>query len=125
MYSVLEKSFGSAGNINVTPKTTLFVDQSISLVKHIIELPQESADLSLFSDIELVIEAFVKYVSLLETDETSLRIKKTLCVMLGSMMQKRQGISFRNELKFRNNLVDAIIGLTSDFAVRLFGYKLF
>ena len=112
-----QKNIGTAGQIITSPKATLFVDQSISLLKHTIELQQESDNLSLLSDLEVLLESLAKYISQLEVDETSIKIRKTYCTLLDSLMQKRQSISFRNEVKFRNNLIDIIIGWTSDFAV--------
>lgn len=38
--SQMKQSFLSMGQVNVTPKSTLFVDQSISLTRHVLELPQ-------------------------------------------------------------------------------------
>lgn len=38
--SQMKQFFLSMGQVNITPKSTLFVDQSISLVKHILELSQ-------------------------------------------------------------------------------------
>lgn len=115
-----QKFFGTAGQINTTPKSTLFVDQSVSLVKHIIELQQESDNLSLLSDLEILLESLAKYISQLEVEETTLKIRKTFCTLLDSIMQRKQSISFRNELKFRNILIDVILGWTSDFAEKKF-----
>lgn len=116
MIAEITKFFQGEAQVIASPKSTLFVDQSISLIKHIIELPQELDSLSFLSDFETLMEHFIKYVSQLLLNETTLRIKKTMCTLLESMMQKRQYISFRNEIKFRNNVVENILQWTSDFA---------
>jgi hypothetical protein len=117
LIQITQKFFGTAGQINTNPKSTLFVDQSVSLVKHIIELQQESDNLSLLSDLEILLESLSRYISQLEVEETTLKIRKTFCTLLDSIMQRKQSISFRNELKFRNILIDVILGWTSDFVV--------
>jgi len=71
MNSEMKKLFGNAGQVNITLKTTQFVDQSINLVKHILELAQEPDNLSLLSEFEPLLDSFVKYVSRLLPDETT------------------------------------------------------
>eukprot|EP01114_Cavostelium_apophysatum_P004552 TRINITY_DN1484_c0_g1_i2.p1 TRINITY_DN1484_c0_g1~~TRINITY_DN1484_c0_g1_i2.p1 ORF type:complete len:1402 (-),score=458.43 TRINITY_DN1484_c0_g1_i2:3446-7651(-) len=111
----VKKFFGESGQIIVNQKSVLYVDQSISLVKHVLEVPQEGEHLALLADFEALMETFVKFVSGLAVDETSLRIKRTLCQLVQAMMAKRQFISFRNEMRFRNTLVKNIMEWTSDF----------
>eukprot|EP01119_Soliformovum_irregulare_P019017 TRINITY_DN5943_c0_g1_i1.p1 TRINITY_DN5943_c0_g1~~TRINITY_DN5943_c0_g1_i1.p1 ORF type:complete len:2529 (-),score=855.67 TRINITY_DN5943_c0_g1_i1:42-7628(-) len=117
IYLATRKFFANdkPSQVNVTKQSTLFIDQSISLVRHILELGQHVNNLSMLIDFEILVDTFVRYVSHLIVDETSVAIKRRLCLLIESMMENRQYISFRNEMKFRNFLVESIMEWTSDF----------
>eukprot|EP01113_Clastostelium_recurvatum_P009144 TRINITY_DN1436_c0_g1_i2.p1 TRINITY_DN1436_c0_g1~~TRINITY_DN1436_c0_g1_i2.p1 ORF type:complete len:2696 (+),score=879.69 TRINITY_DN1436_c0_g1_i2:238-8325(+) len=110
--------FGDAGQFDFNPRSILFVDQAIGIVKHILEMPHEADDLSLITSFESLILLFVKFVSQLVINSVSFRIKKNLCALLEVMMTQRQYISFLRETEFRNTLVDAVMEWTSDFVLK-------
>lgn len=113
--------FGTAGQINYSPEATTFVDQAISVVKHILELPVDTYtadDLALLTDFEEVITNLMKYVSQLvikDNPAASFRIKSKMCACLEAMMQKHQFISFSNEFQFRHRVVEIVMEWISDF----------
>eukprot|EP01133_Synstelium_polycarpum_P017457 gene17457-20830_t len=111
----LHSFFGEAGQLEVTDRSTLFVDQTISIVKHILEISQEADDLSIITSFEGLILLTIKYLNHLVPSTTCLRIKKNFCSLLDVMMIKRQYISFSKEVEFRNTLIENIIEWTSDF----------
>ena len=122
LHRKVNKFFGKEGQIKYKPRATTFVDQAISIIKHIMELPQDSHtadDLALLVDFEDLISHLVKYVSGLVVKENpamGLRIKAKVCGCLEAIMQKHQFISFNNEFPFRQNLVEIIMEWISDFS---------
>eukprot|EP01087_Luapelamoeba_hula_P001442 TRINITY_DN1115_c0_g1_i1.p1 TRINITY_DN1115_c0_g1~~TRINITY_DN1115_c0_g1_i1.p1 ORF type:complete len:2561 (-),score=353.59 TRINITY_DN1115_c0_g1_i1:117-7799(-) len=133
VYSVLfhhlnrkvRKLFGQQGQIKFDKGTsTPFVDQAISIVKHIMELPVDTHtgdDLALLVDIEELITNLVKYVSGLVSKENpslALRIRHKMCGCLEAMMAKQQFISFNDEKLFRQSLVELIMEWISDFSAK-------
>ncbi|KAF2077194.1 hypothetical protein CYY_001515 [Polysphondylium violaceum] len=111
----LQSFFGDAGQLEVNDRYTLFVDQAIGIVKHILDLSHEADDLSMVTSFEGLILLIVRYLNHLVQSTTSLKIKKNFCSLLEVMMVKRQYISFSKETEFRNALVENVIEWTSDF----------
>jgi len=97
------------------------VDQAISVIKHILELPVDSHtadDLALLTNFEEMMTNLLKYVSQLvikDYPSASFRIKSKLCGCLEAMMQKHQFISFGNEFQFRHRVVETVMEWISDF----------
>eukprot|EP01132_Coremiostelium_polycephalum_P003622 gene3622-4511_t len=114
----LQSYFGDAGQLEVNDRSTLFVDQTIGIVKHILDLSHEADDLSMITSFEGLIILVLKYLNHLVQSTTSLKIKKNFCSLLEVMMVKRQYISFSKEMDFRNSLVENIIEWTSDFNLK-------
>ena len=50
--------------------------------------------------------AIVRYVRHLDTTVMTLHIKTKLCQLVDTMMRRRDDLSFRQEMKFRNKLVE-------------------
>ena len=50
--------------------------------------------------------AIVRYVRHLDTTVMTLHIKTKLCQLVDTMMKRRDDLSFRQEMKFRNKLVE-------------------
>ncbi|KYR01829.1 hypothetical protein DLAC_01846 [Tieghemostelium lacteum] len=114
----IQSFFGEAGQLEVNDRSTLFVDQSISIVKHILDISHEADDLSMVTTFEGLMTLIIKYINYLVQSTTSLKIKKNFCTLLEMMMVKRQYISFSKEMDFRNQLVENIIEWTSDFNMK-------
>ena len=58
------------------------------------------------SSIEQMMLAIVRYVRHLDTTVLTLHIKTKLCQLVEAMMKRRDDLSFRQEMKFRNKLVE-------------------
>ena len=56
--------------------------------------------------IEQMMLAIVRYVRHLDTTVLTLHIKTQLCQLVEAMMNRRDDLSFRQEMKFRNKLVE-------------------
>ncbi|EFA82125.1 neurofibromin [Heterostelium album PN500] len=113
----LQSYFGDAGQLlDMSERCTLFVEQTISVVKHVLDISQEAEDLSIITSFENLMLLIIKYINHLVTN-TSMRIKKNFCALLDVMMLKRHYISFSKEMEFRNSLLENIVEWTSDFAI--------
>jgi hypothetical protein len=109
----MKRFFGTAGQVNINQKSTQFVDQSINLVKHILELSQEPDNLSLLSDFEPLLDSFVKYVSRLLPDETTYVCVFSLCLRFFFVFVC---FFFRNNLSLRSDfepLLDSFVKYVS------------
>ena len=111
----IRKHFGPAGQIHINDVSTLLVDQTISVMKLILESSPE--DLSHVSDIEDLLLGILKFVGQLESKsaaQSTYTTKSRLCGLLEAMMKQRQNINIRNEFSLRNELVESVIRWTSD-----------
>lgn len=118
LHLTVARFFGDQGQLNMTDASTLFVDQSITIVKNIMENEaSEGGDLSQ-ADFESLVLSFVRYCSLLPTNADSVRIKCKLCILVELLMTKRKDITFRSEVKFRTEVLQQVMEWTSDFATQ-------
>ncbi|KAL6048750.1 Neurofibromin 1 [Balamuthia mandrillaris] len=129
LHARVQQFFGGAGQVNFGEDANKFVDQAISIIKHILELPQDTHtadDLALITDFEPLMENLIKYVSQLVSKDNPtlpLRIKGKLCACLEAMMGKIQCIPFNNEFAFRQNVVEIIMEWISDFSAKPKSYS--
>lgn len=118
LHSEANKIFGSAGQANFTNNTMLFVDQTLSVIKLILESEHDSEDLSLLKDLEALILLLLRFVRQLALSVNGLQTKHKFSSLLESMMIKHKMISFKNEYSFRTELVENIIEWTSEFSTK-------
>ncbi|XP_012162697.1 neurofibromin isoform X2 [Ceratitis capitata] len=123
--SIVEKFFDQQGQVNVTEINTLFIEHVIYIMTLILspkpvkdpnnEQVAASEYLSVTS-IEGMLLGIVRYVRHCELNVYSLRTKGCLCNLVEIMMRRRDDLAFRQEMKFRNKLVeyltDWIMGTT-------------
>ncbi|GAM17779.1 hypothetical protein SAMD00019534_009540 [Acytostelium subglobosum LB1] len=113
----LQSYFGDAGQLlENSDRCTQFVEQTISIVKHILDTSQEAEDLSIITSFESLMLLIIKYINHMVAS-ASMRIKKNFCGLLDMVMVKRHYISFSKEMEFRNTLLENIVEWTSDFAM--------
>ncbi|KAJ1927924.1 Ras GTPase activating protein ira2 [Tieghemiomyces parasiticus] len=104
------------GDIQCTDHCTLFVGQAISVVKMILERMHEPT-VSLFTvDLGGLVYSFARYLQRLGSGPLALQIKIRMCQLSEVLMQKKDYVSLRQEIKFRNKLLDLVISWTSDFS---------
>jgi neurofibromin 1 len=116
LHATVGKFFSEEGSIKITATSTQFVDQSIHIVKSVIEQAEENVeDLSL-ANFESLILSFVQYCSQLPLSHDTVRVKCKLCILIETMMAKKQYINMGNEVFFRFNVLQKIAEWTSDFA---------
>ena len=90
----------------------MFVEHVIQVMRQVLEnSSEESAEyVSVFSIEELVL-ALIRYVRRLDPSTGNapvVRIKVQVCKLLTTMMRQRDILSFRQEIRFRNKLVDYV-----------------
>ncbi|EDW66990.2 uncharacterized protein Dvir_GJ23901 [Drosophila virilis] len=115
--AIVEKFFDQQGqvNVNVTDINTQFIEHTIFIMKSILdpkaskdpnnEQPSPSEHLGVTS-IEGMMLGIVRYVRHLDMNVYAIRIKTKLCQLVEVMMKRRDDLAFRQEMKFRNKLVE-------------------
>ncbi|XP_024879797.1 neurofibromin isoform X3 [Temnothorax curvispinosus] len=103
----VEKSFDPRGHVVVSDLNTQFIEHTIFIMKNILDskTDQPSEYLGVTS-IEGMMLAIVRYVRHLDMTVHSICIKTKLCQLVEAMMKRRDDLAFRQELKFRNKLVE-------------------
>ena len=113
----LRKTFGTAGQVQITEQSTLFVDQTISISKLILESETATPeDFSGLTDFEDLLMDVLRYVGQLENSMTSILMRTRLCGLMEAMVKQRNYINVRNEFQMRNKLIGIVIEWTSEFA---------
>ncbi len=109
---IVETFFDAAGQVIVNETNTQFIDHIIFIMRNVLEskpdqghqTPQET-NLGQTS-IETMMLTIVRYVRHLDTTVLAIHIKTRLCLLVETMMKRRDDLSFRQEMKFRNKLVE-------------------
>ncbi|XP_018362342.1 PREDICTED: neurofibromin isoform X1 [Trachymyrmex cornetzi] len=103
----VEKFFDPHGHVVVSDLNTQFIEHTIFIMKNILDstTDQPSEYLGVTS-IEGMMLAIVRYVRHLDKTVHSILIKTKLCQLVEAMMKRRDDLAFRQELKFRNKLVE-------------------
>jgi neurofibromin 1 len=121
---VVEKFFDSQGQVCVSDQNTLFVENVIFIMRCVLESKNESVSgenpLSTVS-VETLMINIVKYVRHLDSSVQIIQIKTKVCQLAEAVMRRREDLLFRQEMKFRNKLVeyltDWIMGNSHQFNV--------
>jgi len=116
LHSIIGKFFGEEGAVKVSATSTLYVDMIMTIMKIIImQAKENSADLAL-ANFETLIYSFVQYCSQLVLNAENDFIKCKLCMMIDLVLEKREYITFSNEIQFKFQVLRSIVEWTSDFA---------
>ncbi|KAK2587535.1 hypothetical protein KPH14_003672 [Odynerus spinipes] len=105
--SIVEKFFDQQGQVILTDVNTQFIEHTIFIMKNVLDskTDQPSEYLGMTS-IEGMMLAIVRYVRHLDMSVHSIHIKTKLCQLVEVMMKRRDDLAFRQEMKFRNKLVE-------------------
>ncbi|CAH1153410.1 unnamed protein product [Phaedon cochleariae] len=106
--SIVDKFFDQQGQVVVNDLNTQFIEHIIFIMKNILDCTkndQPSEHLGVTS-IEGMMLAIVRYVRHLDMTVHAIHIKTKLCQLVESMMNRRDDLAFRQEMKFRNKLVE-------------------
>ena len=111
---IVEKFFDSSGQVIVNDTNTQFIEHIIFIMKNVLEPGiqqggggQQTGQENLGqTSIEPMMLAIVRYVRHLDTTVHALHIKSRLCQLVEAMMKRRDDLAFRQEMRFRNKLVE-------------------
>jgi neurofibromin 1 len=98
----------------------LFVDQSISVLR-IMLARRESADVLVEVDFVELIGQFCTYITALDDNMTSRKIKIKLCQFCDSLVSQRNQLSIHKDVVVRSILLKTIHRWTSDFDLQASG----
>ncbi|XP_055550326.1 neurofibromin isoform X2 [Wyeomyia smithii] len=112
--AIVEKFFDQQGQVVVTDINTQFIEHTIYIMKSVLDgrqskdqndQPSNAEHLGVTS-IENLMLAIVRYVRHLDMTVHAIHIKTKLCQLVEVMMKRRDDLAFRQEMKFRNKLVE-------------------
>ena len=112
------KLFGESDQVLFNSESNLFVDQSISIIKLILDNEHDSEELSLVSDFEDIIFILLRFVRQLTISLNSVQIRHKLASLLEVVMSRIKVLSLRNEYQFRTDLIENIMEWTSEFSTK-------
>ena len=118
LHTQAKNIFGKAGQVNFSNDSMLFVDQTISIMKLILENPLGNDDLSLLTDFEDLIMTLLRFVRQLTISISSLQTRHKLCSLIESLMKKSSHLTFKSEYQFRTDLIENIMEWTSEFSTK-------
>ncbi|XP_041348224.1 neurofibromin-like isoform X2 [Gigantopelta aegis] len=103
----VDKYFDSTGQVIVLDMNTQFIENVIFIMKNILEMKSDQPCEYLgLTSIESLMLTIVRYVRHLDSSVHAIQIKTKLCQLVEAMMQRRDELTFRQEMKFRNKLVE-------------------
>ncbi|EFX74727.1 hypothetical protein DAPPUDRAFT_307021 [Daphnia pulex] len=108
--ALVEKFFDHTGQVVVNESHTQFIEHVIFIMKNVLENSNNKNDTPAehlgVTSIEGMMLAIVRYVRHLDTTVHAIHIKTKLCQLVETMMARRDDLAFRQEMKFRNKLVE-------------------
>ncbi|KAM7139605.1 neurofibromin isoform 6-T7 [Macrochelys suwanniensis] len=100
--NTISKFFDSQGQVLLTETNTQFVEQTIAIMKNLLDNHTEGSSEHLGqASIETMMLNLVRYVRVLGNLVHAIQIKTKLCQLVEVMMERRDDLSFCQEMKFR------------------------
>ncbi|OXB59640.1 hypothetical protein ASZ78_016531 [Callipepla squamata] len=101
--NTISKFFDSQGQVLLTETNTQFVEQTIAIMKNLLDNHTEGSSEHLGqASIETMMLNLVRYVRVLGNLVHAIQIKTKLCQLVEVMMERRDDLSFCQEMKFRD-----------------------
>ncbi|KAF9111158.1 Ras GTPase activating protein ira2 [Mortierella sp. AM989] len=114
---VVSRFFDPHGEPLCTDQYTMFVDQAISVLKLVLDRMSSPSDAIFSVDFGALVLYFARYLHRLGHSLNGLRVKIKMCQLCETLMQKKEYISLRQEIRLRNKMVEVMIEWTSDFTL--------
>jgi neurofibromin 1 len=111
------KCFDTNGDAIRSPQNKMFVEQSVLVLRLILDRLVNPGDCLLNIDFSTLIHRFADYLNRLPNTYITLRIKIKMCLLIEAVMQKKEHIVVRDEMRLRNKLLEICVEWTSDFAL--------
>ena len=105
---IVEKFFDAQHQVNVNETSTQFIVHIIFIMKSVLENKMEHTTENLgVTSIEQIMLAIVRYIRHLDANNGHyIQIKSKFCNLIETMMNRRDDLTFRQEMKFRNKMVE-------------------
>ncbi|XP_061682384.1 neurofibromin isoform X4 [Syngnathoides biaculeatus] len=101
------KNKADDGQVPINDTNTQFVEQTIAIMKNLLDNHTEGSSEHLGqASIETMMLNLVRYVRILGNMVHAIQIKTKLCQLVEVMMERRDDLSFCQEMKFRNKMVE-------------------
>uniref|UniRef100_T1JUK4 Ras-GAP domain-containing protein n=1 Tax=Tetranychus urticae TaxID=32264 RepID=T1JUK4_TETUR len=106
--TIVEKFFDPQYQVTVNETSTQFIVHIIFIMKSVLENKVEHTTENLgVTSIEQIMLAIVRYIRHLDTNTGQhIQIKVKFCNLIETMMLRRDDLAFRQEMKFRNKMVE-------------------
>ncbi|KAI8974377.1 hypothetical protein BDB01DRAFT_807208 [Pilobolus umbonatus] len=114
----MARCFDVHGEAIRNPANKLFVEQTVLVLRLILDRLVEPGSCLLNIDFSTLIGQFANYLHRLPVTYITLRIKVKMCLLIKTVMSKKDHIVIRDEMRLRNRLMDTIMEWTSDFAMK-------
>ncbi|XP_047661070.1 neurofibromin isoform X2 [Tachysurus fulvidraco] len=103
----ISRFFEAQGPVPINETNTQFVEQTIAIMKNLLDNHTEGSSEHLGqASIENMMLNLVRYVRILGNMVHAIQIKTKLCQLVELMMERRDDLSFCQEMKFRNKMVE-------------------
>uniref|UniRef100_A0A672NDK3 Neurofibromin 1 n=1 Tax=Sinocyclocheilus grahami TaxID=75366 RepID=A0A672NDK3_SINGR len=103
----ISRFFDAQGPVPINETNTQFVEQTIAIMKNLLDNHTEGSSEHLGqASIETMMLNLVRYVHILGNMVHAIQIKTKLCQLVEIMMECRDDLSFCQEMKFRNKMVE-------------------
>ncbi|KAF7700963.1 neurofibromin isoform X1 [Silurus meridionalis] len=103
----ISRFFEAQGPVPINETNTQFVEQTIAIMKNLLDNHTEGSSEHLGqASIETMMINLVRYVRILGNMVHAIQIKTKLCQLVEVMMERRDDLSFCQEMKFRNKMVE-------------------
>lgn len=103
----ISRFFDAQGPVPINETNTQFVEQTIAIMKNLLDNHTEGSSEHLGqASIETMMLNLVRYVRILGNMVHAIQIKTKLCQLVEIMMERRDDLSFCQEMKFRNKMVE-------------------
>ncbi|CEP19674.1 hypothetical protein [Parasitella parasitica] len=112
----MAKCFDANGDAVRSPQNKLFVEQSVIVLRLILDRLVNTSDSLLNIDFSTLLHQFADYLNRLPNTYVTLRIKIKMCLLIEAVMQKKARIVIRGEMRLRNRLLEICVEWTSDYA---------
>ena len=113
----LNTCFDANGDAIRSPHNKLFVEQSVLVLRLILDRLIDPEDCLLNIDFSVLVHRFAEYLNKLPNTYITLRVKIKMCLLVEAVMQKKEHIVIRDEMRLRNKLLEISVEWTSDFAL--------
>uniref|UniRef100_A0A4W3IT75 Neurofibromin n=1 Tax=Callorhinchus milii TaxID=7868 RepID=A0A4W3IT75_CALMI len=103
----ISRFFDLQGQVLLNDTNTPFVEQTIAIMKNLLDNHTDGSSEHLGqASIETMMLNLVRYVRVLGNTVHAIQIKTRLCQLVEVMMERRDDLSFCQEMKFRNKMVE-------------------